>query len=384
MKKLCIIVSGLIVQYPLGGMAWHYFQYVLGLSKLGHDVYYFEDTELSPYNPVLGGLSNDCTFNINYLTRIFDKYGFTEKWAYHFKKQNKWYGLTQDERKKVLNSADILINVSGTLARPEKYRDIPCLVYIDTDPVFTQIKLARGQLGLKNSIDFHDRQFTYGENFSKFIPDTGHQWIPTRQPIVLEEWKHSIEPRNVYTSIMNWTSHNDVVYKGKSYGQKDKEFLRFLELPKFVDPVKLEIAANTGKTRKTPIELLKYNGWNIVNPDVVCPDMESYRDYIVNSKGEWSVAKNGYVLGQAGWFSDRSACYLAAGRPVVIQETGFSKVLPVGKGLLSFSNMKEAEEALFDIENNYEFHSEAALRIAEYYFDANIVLENLLKKIIES
>lgn len=383
-KRLRIIVTGLMAQYPLGGVAWDYFQYVLGFARLGHDVYYFEDTGQWPYNPVEGGLAKDGKYNSEYLSEIMSKYDFQEKWAYCFPHENTWYGLTSTKRNEIINTADILINVSGTLAQPKNYRKIPHLVYIDSDPVFTQLKLARGQLDYKNLVDYHDFHFSFGEDLSSPIPSTGHSWIPTRQPIVLKEWRNSISPKNVYTTIMNWTSHNDVVYKGKSYGQKNKEFLKFLDLPKEVDTINLEIAVNAGKNQKTPYELLKHKNWIVVNPDNVCYDMESYRRYIINSKGEWSVAKNGYVVGQSGWFSCRSACYLAAGRPVIVQDTGFTNIIPTGKGLFAFSNMEEAIAALKEVESNYLMHSEAALEIALKYFDSDKVLKELIQKVFEN
>jgi hypothetical protein len=177
---------------------------------------------------------------------------------------------------------------------------------------------------------------------------------------------------------MNWTSYNPVVYNGQTYGQKDVEFLRFLALPSRVIPTVCEIAVNAGKTRRTPRPLLVHKGWRVVDPEVVCPDLESYRHYIETSKAEWSVAKNGYVVGQAGWFSCRSACYLAAGRPVVVQDTGFGAVLPVGEGLLSFTTLEEAVAAIQDAEANYARHAKAARAIAEAYFDSDKVLTRMI------
>jgi hypothetical protein len=177
---------------------------------------------------------------------------------------------------------------------------------------------------------------------------------------------------------MNWTSYNPVVYNGQTYGQKDVEFLRFLELPEMVAPIRLEIAVNEGKTRRTPHALLAHKGWHVVDPEVVCPDLDGYRQYVESSQAEWSVAKNGYVIGQPGWFSCRSACYLAAGRPVVVQDTGFSAVLPVGEGLLPFTTVEEAVAAIQDVEADYARHAGAARAIAETYFDSEKVLTRLL------
>jgi hypothetical protein len=379
-SKLRIIVTGLIAQYPLGGVTWDYFQYVLGLAQMGHDVYYLEDTGQWPYNPQEGGLGKDCDFNVRYLAAVMSGYGLAERWAYRFPWQSQWFGLSDAKRQEVIGSADLLINVSGTLERPEGYRQVNRLAYIDSDPVFTQVKLARGQLDFRKWIDVHDVQFSFGECLSAEVPETGHHWRPTRQPIVLSEWHPERPFREVFTTVMNWTSYKPVVYGDRSYGQKDLEFLRFQELPRLIAPIALEIAVNTGKTRRTPRDLLAHKGWRVVDPAEVCPDLDSYRNYIESSKAEWSVAKNGYVIGRSGWFSCRSACYLAAGRPVAVQDTGFGSVLPTGEGLLAFSTVDEAVTSIKQIEADYRRHAKAAREIAAEYFDATTVLTHLVEE----
>ncbi|HXH09339.1 MAG TPA: glycosyltransferase family 1 protein [Alphaproteobacteria bacterium] len=378
-SELRVIVTGLIAQYPLGGVTWDYFQYVLGLARLGHDVYYIEDTGQWPYNPQEGGVSKGCEFNVAYLAEIMERYGLGERWAYRFPWQSQWFGLSEAKRCEVVRSADLLINISGTLERPEEYRQARRMVYIDSDPVFTQVKLARGQIDFRKWIDLHDVQFSFGECLSPAVPVTGHQWYPTRQPIVLSEWHADAPYRDVFTTVMNWTSYKPVVYGNQSYGQKDIEFMRFCDLPRLVAPTTLEIAVNTGKTRRTPRALLAHRGWRVVDPAQACPDFDSYRRYVETSKAEWSVAKNGYVIGQPGWFSCRSACYLAAGRPVVVQDTGFGSVLPIGEGLLSFRTLEEAVAAIKEVEAHYDRHAKAARAIAETYFDAAAVLTRLIE-----
>jgi hypothetical protein len=373
-----IVVTGLIAQYPLGGVTWDYLQYVLGLKQMGHEVFYVEDSGQWPFNPIDGGISKNCHFNVEYLSRVMAKFGLDKSWAYRFPWQSQWFGLGERERIDLFNSTDALLNVSGSLARPDEYRKIPMLIYIDSDPVFTQIKLARGQLDFRTLVDVHDIHFTFGENLPDEFSCTGQNWIPTRQPIVLSEWSQGETPREVFTTVMNWTSYKPIRYQGRTYGQKDIEFERFLDLPVRVPNTALEIAVNAGKTRRTPRDHLKRNGWHVVNPDKVCPDLESYRAYIENSKAEWSVAKNGYVEGQAGWFSCRSACYLAAGKPVVVQDTGFANALPVGEGILVFADMEGAVDAIRRVEADYERHSSAARAIAEEYFDSRGVLTRLI------
>ncbi len=377
-SKLRIIVTGLIAQYPLGGVTWDYLQYVIGLHRLGHDVYYVEDTGQWPYNPQEGGVSRGCDFNVSYLADVMSRFGLADRWAYRFPWGPQWFGLADSKRTEILNSADLLINVSNTLQRPSEYRRAGRLACIDSDPVFTQVKLARGQADLRKLIDAHDVHFSFGERLSGAIPDSGHRWRPTRQPVVLSEWEPAVDCRNVFTTVMNWTSYNAVTFAGRTYGQKDLEFRRFIDLPSLVAPTHLEVAANTGKTRRTPRDLLAHRGWRVVDPADVCPDFETYREYLRLSKAEWSVAKNGYVVGQPGWFSCRSACYLAAGRPVVVQETGFSQVFPTGEGVLPFTTVEEAVEGIQAVERDYARHARAARALAEEYFDSDKVLSHLV------
>lgn len=383
-SELRIVVTGLIAQYPLGGVTWFHIQYLLGLARLGHDVYYLEDSGQWPYNPLEDALIEDPTFNVEYLAGVMSRFGLEHKWAYRFPWESQWFGLADSAREKVIESADLLINVSGTLERPQDYRHIPRLAYIDTDPVFTQVKLARGQDDFRKLVDTHDVHFSYGEciggKSSHSVPGTGHAWIPTRPPIVLSEWDPSAPYREVYTTVMNWTSHNSVSYNGQTYGQKDVEFRRFIELPRMVAPTVLELAIGSGKNQRTPYDLLAHKGWHLVDPAQACPDLDSFRGYTESSKGEWSVAKNGYVLGQSGWFSERSARYLAAGRPVMLQETGYSSALPVGEGLLAFTTVEEAAAAVREIEGDYSRHAKAAREIADEYFDAETILANLLEQ----
>jgi hypothetical protein len=378
-QRLRIVVAGLIAQYPLGGVTWDYLQYVVGLARLGHDVYYLEDTGQWPYNPVAGEVASTSDFNVTYLASVMSRFGLADKWAYRFPFQSQWFGLSDRERSAVIESADLLINVSCALQHPAEYRQIKTLAYVDTDPVFTQIKLARGQADFRKLIDAHDIHFSYGERLSEVGPSTGHHWRPMRKPILLEEWRPSAQHREAFTTVMNWTSYKNVEYQGQSYGQKDVEFLHFVELPRRVAPAILEMAAGSGKTKQMPRDLLVHKGWQVVDPMQVCPDLDSYREYIKSSKAEWTVAKNGYVVGQAGWFSGRSACYLAAGRPVVVQDTGFSSVIPSGEGVLLFQTVEEAAAGIKEVESHYDQHAKAARTIAEEYFDSAKVLSRLIE-----
>jgi hypothetical protein len=254
-------------------------------------------------------------------------------------------------------------------------------VYVDSDPVFTQVKIARGQNDLRTMVDAHDVHFSFGECLGPGVPSTGHSWLPTRQPVLLDEWRTATPPsNNACTTVMNWTSYNPVSFEGRTYDQKDVEFRRFLELPAAVAPAVLEIALSDGRTRHAPRELLEHRGWRVVDPHEVCPDVDSYRSYVQSSRAEWSVAKNGYIAGPSGWFSCRSACYLASGRPVIVQDTGFGAALPTGLGILPFSSLEEAVAAIDDMQARYGEHANAALEIAEACFDSGDVLQSLIER----
>lgn len=385
--RLRIVVSGLIAQFPLGGVAWDYLQYVLGLARLGHDVYYLEDTGNWPWSPVRGEPTPDPAFNLAYLERVMARFDLGDRWAWCAWAGDdvsapwgpRWYGLDPRRREEVLGTADLLVNVSGSLAFPERYRAARRMAYVDSDPVFTQVKMAAGDAELRARADLHDVHFSFGETLGPPVPDTGHRWRPTRQPVVLEAWATTLAPRPVFTTVMNWTSYEPLVWKGRHYGQKDEEFLRFVDLPRRVGPAALEIAVNVGVTAHAPRERLAGHGWRVVHPDDVCPDLDGYRAYVQASRAEWSVAKSGYVRGACGWFSCRSACYLAAGRPVVVQDTGFSRVLPVGEGILPFGTLEEAVDAVRRVTRDWGRHARAARTVARECFDAAVVLRRLLE-----
>ncbi len=389
-----IIVTGLIAQHPtLGGVAWDYVQYPVGLSRLGHDVYYFEDSGEWPYRADGGPsgtdwVARDCAENVGHLARVMGQFGLEGRWAYRFPIDGDWFGLSDSKRREVTETADLVINVSGTLEHPARYRHRGLLVYVDSDPVFTQVKYQVDE-SMRNRIDAHDVFFSFGEAFSEATPVTPHQWLPTRQPVLLDEWDtDDTPPRDCFTTVMSWTSYKPLELRGCRYAQKDVEFSKFLDLPRRVPTATLEVAL--GDTRHVDWEgkspesgggvrgRLSRSGWRVADAMDTCGTLNDYRRYIASSKAEWSVAKNGYVVGRPGWFSCRSACYLASGRPVAVQETGFSEVLPVGDGILPFSNLDEAVTAVEEIEIRYEHHQKAARELAAGYFSAEVVLERLV------
>jgi hypothetical protein len=397
-SRLRIIVSGLIAQHPtLPGVTWDYVQYVLGLAELGHEVFYIEDSGEWPYL-LTGGEDRldwpapDCAANVHHLGSVMERFGFAERWAYRFPRTGEWFGMSDRRRSSIISSADLVLNVSGTIARPSKYHAARRLAYIDSDPVFTQIRLVLGDRKFRVRVLVHDVHFSFGESLSRHIPKTGQHWKPTRQPIVLSQWRPNKEFRPVFTTIMNWASYRPLDYSGRRYGQKDVQFLHYLDLPRYVPAATLEIALGNlhhaewqspdavSTAGQSVNAVLLRAGWRIVNPAEICPDLDAYRDYIEGSLAEWSVAKHGYVVGQPGWFSCRSACYLAAGRPVAIENTGIDRVLPVGEGILPFNTVTQAAAAVEEVRTNYKRHAAAARDIAETFFDARKVLTHLVER----
>jgi hypothetical protein len=398
-SPLRVIVTGLVAQHPrLGGVAWDYLQYPLGLARLGYDVYYLEDSGEWPYNFDGGPAGNDWverdpTANVRHLTSVMSRFGLEDRWAYRFAIDGRWFGLSDSKRKEIIRTAGLLLNVSGTLERPEEYRGVQRLAYIDSDPCFTQIKWLQDP-AFRRRVDLHDVHFSFGERLSQTAFNLGHAWQPTRQPIVRSEWETSSAPRDTYTTVMSWTSYKPLEHAGTTYGQKDAELLRFLQLPRRV-PADLEIALSGAEhidwqtagagPRETirPRDLLRAHGWRVVDAIDTCSGLDAYRDYVQSSRGEWTPAKQGYVAGRTGWFSCRSACYLAAGRPAVVQDTGFSDILPTGDGVLVFSSLEDAVAAIETVEARYAYHARAAREFAAEYFDSDHVLERLVEQALQ-
>jgi len=254
--------------------------------------------------------------------------------------------------------------------------------------MFTQIGLAADSTSeYAKRVAAHERHYSFGLNIGKpgcVVPTAGFQWRPTVQPIALEYWKNTHVAsagghiaNGAWTTVMNWASYAPKDYEGQKFGQKDIEFERFLDLPSMTDE-KFVLAMGQGVGSKRPTEMLESKGWHIIEPDVHLPDYTTYREFLSQSKGEWSIAKNGYVRSCSGWFSCRSACYLAAGKPVVVQDTGWSDYLPSGEGVVAFNTPEEAACALGDISQNYSHHSAAARAYAEKHFDAAKVCAELL------
>ena len=380
-SRLCIIVLGYLVRGPMGGLAWHHLQYVMGLDRLGHDVYFVEDSEDYPscYNPVTGITDIDPTYGLEFVKNIFEKVGLDTRWAYYDAHTRRWSGPCGDQIPSICSNTDLLLNISGINPLRPWFLKVPVRLLIDTDPVFTQIKHLKHPENKERALQ-HTAFFSFGENIrlsSCSIPNDGLPWRPTRQPIVLDAWPITPGPQEgKFTTVMQWKSYRGGTYNGQRFGMKSDSFESFLALPHTTGPI-FELATHVPPSIQT---LMVENHWATLDPKELSRDPWTYQEYIKQSKGEFSLAKHGYVVTRSGWFSERSAGYLASGRPVLGHDTGFSDWLKTDSGVIPFNTPEEALAGIDEINRNYTYHCRTARVIAEEYFDARRVLTDLLEQ----
>jgi hypothetical protein len=375
-----IVVLGYIVRAPLGGLAWHHFQYFLGLNALGHDVLFVEDSDDFPgcYNPSTYTTTTDPTYGIEFIENLFRRYDVQQHWSYNDVHAKRWYGQQEAVVKQFCSHADIVLNLSAVNPLREWWHKVPVRVYVDTDPGFTQIRHLQEHDSMVQALE-HTHHFTFGENFGKAgctIPDDGLKWRPTRQPIYLPAWKVQVAPNySRWTTVMQWDSYKVREYNGEAYGMKSTSFKEFMNLPLLVPTETLELAIGGANS---PLDEMNTNGWKTISSLIPTHTPSSYQQYIAESKGEWTIAKSGYVMSRSGWFSERSACYLATGKPVITQDTGFTDFISGNEGLLAFSSAEEAAEQLRHVSADYKHHCLQARSIVEAEFESGTVLEKLL------
>jgi hypothetical protein len=368
---------------PYAGMAWMHMQIALGLRRLGHDVYYIEATSTWPYDPLRQARVCDSQYALPYLARVATSFGLGERWAYRRSYlDGEWFGLRRQQAEDLLWHADAVFNVAGATYLAKENLHIGRPVYFGTDPVRHELEFAKGDGDTRVFIEEHTDFVTYGENIGTpdcLIPPLPRLRARTRQPVLLDFWESGCPTRAMFTTVCNWKqSGHDIEYQGELYyWSKHHEFLKFIELPQRVaQPIELAMPLTTlpAEDRRT----LETHGWQLTNAHAFTTDPWTYRDYVRASRGEFTVAKDQNVRLRSGWFSERGACYLAAGRPVITQDTGFGTVLPTGEGLFAFNTMEEIVAAFDAIQADYARHSRAARRIAEEYFRAETVLAKVV------
>lgn len=373
-----VVVCGCAGVLPLAGVGLHYLQYCLGLKALGCEVSYLEETAQWAYNPAEDRPDDEGSYTVPWLGQMFGAFGID--WAFR-DARGRYHNATAEEVKDRCTRADLLLNVSGAHEPIEHHRDAKVLAYIDTDPGFIQVRAA-SDAGTREWLGRHDLLFTFAEAMgtpSCRIPDAGLRWKTTRQPVWLPFWAGvDRPPGDVYTTVMNWRAYDPVEWQGEQWGQKDAEFHLVLDLPARTS-LPLELALGGAPAPRTELQAA---GWRLADPLEATRTIWTFRDYIAASRGELSVAKQCYVRSGSGWFSERSANYLAAGRPVIAQDTGWSAHLPDGDGgAHPFRTTEEAEAALAAVEADPVGEGKRARALAERYFDAPAVMEQLLSDV---
>jgi hypothetical protein len=374
MARKRLVLAGIVGRYPVGGVTWCALQYIAGFQRLGYDVFYVEDTGECNFDPVQNAIATDPAYALDYIRRQLELVGLEDAWAY-VDYQGGYHGKTQAQVAEACAGADLMINLSGGcwMMRPE-YEPLP-KIFIDTDPGFTQQAIAEaGEGWYRDFFSAHDALFTFALRVAEpdcTLTETPFSWHPTIQPVHLDFWPVTPAPREgPFTTILSWTTDS---FPGIGKGKGD-ELLRLIGLPERTsERILLAIAG------KPPTEVLAEHGWGLTDAVEMTIDAESYRRFIQSSKAELGFAKAMYVETRSGWFSDRTQCYLASGRPALVRETGFSDVLPVGEGLLSFEDANGILEGIERIAADFELHCRRAREVAEEHFAGETVLRSLLR-----
>ena len=376
-----IVLGSYMVRYPLGGMLSWALQWLVGLSDLGHDVYFVEKAAYpnACFDPIRQVMSDDCSHGITVLRQLLVQWQLDTKFCFVDAAGN-YHGMDRKSIEEVFSKADLFIDMGTHGAWLAEATTADFRVLVESEAAYTQIKMQVA-LDKGQSTQTYDAYYTNGLNIgtsASTAPLAGISWRHVINPVVPRMFSTGPPPPGAaFTTVMNWQSHETVKFNGVHYGQKDIEFRKFELLPSLLDvPMEIAVAG-----RGVPRERLSSRGWQLREAHNITRSVESYWDYIRSSLGEFAVCKNIFVATNSGWFSDRSAAYLATGRPVVMQATGFESYLPCGEGLFAVRSPAEAAEAIQSIVAHYSLHSQVARKIALEYLDAKIVLGRFLSEL---
>lgn len=382
MKKK-IVILGMMGRCPFGGQTWLYLGWLQAFAKLGHEVWYVEDDPSWPYDPDVNSPTDDGRYAVRHIAACMERIGLKDRWAFRMPDlADHCWGLTPAKLDALYRECDVLLNVVGSTDLRDEHMAAPLRVYVQTDPVTAELRLAEGDAHTREAFEAHHVIFTYGENYGApdcGVPLNGLRYLKTRQPVDTDLWpSHYDAAAPYFTTIGNFRqNHSDVVYKGETYyWSKHHEWFKFIALPRLTAQ-RFELALNVDLPEDRA--QLEGHGWRLTSPFAMSLDIfGAYPDYIRRSRGEFTVAKDQNVRLRSGWFSERDVCYLSCGKPVVTQETGFSRVLPTGKGLFGFTTIEEARAAVEAINGDYAGHCEAARQIALDCFEARVVGRRIL------
>lgn len=375
-----IIVGSWAVRYPLGGNLSWTLQWLLGFERLGHEVYLAEKAGYSAscYDPIQQVMSDDCVYGVKTVSQLLNRFGLKDRLCY-VDADNRYHGLSKDRIESLFRSADLFVDIGSHGTWLEEAEQTGLKILVDGEPGATQMKMVHA-LSRGAVLPEYDFYYSNGANLGTArcsAPTANRQWRPLYNPVDAASFTYCPPPAEApFTTVMNWQAHAPFEFEGKRYGQKDAMFPRFLDLPKRTRQ-NLEVAA-AGNIPRDELEAL---GWAVRSAREVTLSFDSYLEYIQNSAGEFSVCKHVYVETHSGWFSDRSAVYLTAGRPVVLQDTGFSEHLPCGRGLFAVETVEDAAAAMNAIRGNYNLHAKAAREIASECLDTQKVLGSLLSSL---
>ncbi len=371
---------------PFGGQTWLYLNWLRAFSQLGHEVWYVEDDTVWPYHPELNQVSDDCSYATRHIANCLDRIGLKDQWAFRLAdRKDACWGLSESKLNQLYRDCDVLLNVVGATDLRDEHRRAELRVYVETDPVTAELRLANGDKHTRQAFADHHVIFTYGENYGTQdcgVPTCGVDFKKIRQPIDLELWPMAFDPRAKYfTTIGNYRqSGSDVTYNGQTYHwSKHHEWEKVIDLPRRTSQrFELAMWPDDAKDRQK----LQSHGWNLTPPLQMSLDIfGAYRDYFHQSRGEFTVAKDQNVRLRSGWFSERDACYLASGKPVIAQDTDFGKVIPTGEGLFAFGAAEQALAAIDAINSDYPRHCHAARALADAYLSAPRIGAKVLREI---
>jgi len=378
-RKGKIVVMHLAARLPLPGIIWQLLHHLIGFRELGFDVYYIEDNGGAwVFDPAANDTTANAGANLKMLANVLESYGFKDRWAFFFdSKRKQHFGMDPKRSLDLLAGADAAINLCAAISPRDELLRNQCLVYLETDPGDTAATDPE-------FLAAHKVHFTYGYNIGApdcVLPVAGIRWHRTRPPVLLNEWHQGIGPAEpaVFTTVCTWKNQgHDAEIGGETYKwSKHLNFQKVLEVPhRAAQRMELATDLESGPDYERALA-----GGFVIKPVMpMSSDIDTYREYISSSRGEFTAAKDRYVRTRSGWFSDRSACYLAAGRPVITQRTGFEKFIPTGAGLMGFDNADEAVDAVRAVNADYARHARVAREIACEYFDALKLLGEIAEK----